>query len=79
MVLPKLVFSVLVLSSSGVLSGIGIVEICIDSTDSIDVIGRVVSHIQQIGDEGDHPEYARNDQIFDSPSEGEATVHREKH
>jgi hypothetical protein len=39
MVLPELVFSVLVLFSSGELSGIGIVEICIDSTDSIDVIG----------------------------------------
>jgi hypothetical protein len=37
MVLTELVLSVLVLFGTGVLSGIGIVEICIDSIDGIDV------------------------------------------
>ena len=39
MVLVELVFSVLILMSTGVLNGIGIAETCIDSIDSIDVVG----------------------------------------
>ena len=39
MVLAELVFSVLILMSVGVLDGIGIAETCIDSVDSIDVLG----------------------------------------